>query len=165
MDKIKTHIFSAEIEKIGINPFVYVPDNILKSIFIQANKDKGKIPVKIKIDGQEFLQTLIKYSGHWRLYLNTPMRKVVKKDVGDTAVFEISFDPEKRVIPIHPNFTKALEENKEAKKVFDNLPPSLQLEIVRYLSFLKTDESINRNIEKAINFLLGRQRFIGRDKP
>lgn len=165
MDKIKTDIFSAEIEKIGMNPFVYVPDNILKSIFIQANKDKGKIPVKIKIDGQEFLQTLIKYSGHWRLYLNTPMRKSVKKDVGDTATFEINFDPEKRVIPIHPNFTKALQENKDAKKVFDNLPPSLQLEIVRYLSFLKTDESINRNIEKAINFLLGKQRFIGRDKP
>ncbi|MFV8346474.1 YdeI/OmpD-associated family protein [Flavobacterium sp. ZB4P13] len=165
MDKIKTDIFSAEIEIIGINPFVYIPENILKSIFIQANKDKGKIPVKLKIDGHEFIQTLIKYSGHWRLYLNTPMRKMAKKEVGDTANFEIVFDPEKRVIPIHPKFTKALEKNKKAEEIFNNLRPSLQLEIVRYLSFLKTEESIDRNVIKAVNFLLGKQRFIGRDKP
>lgn len=165
MDKIKTEIFSAEIEIIGINPFVYLPDKILKSIFLQANKDKGKISVKIKIEEHEFYQTLIKYSGHWRLYLNTPMRKSANKNVGDKANFEISFDPEKRVVPIHPKLIKALEENKEAKKIFDNLRPSLQLEIVRYLSFLKTEVSLDRNVSKAVNFLLGKQRFIGRDKP
>jgi len=158
-------IFSAKIEIIGVNPFVYLPEETLKSIFIQANKNKGKIPVRLKIDGHEFIQTLIKYSGQWRLYLNTPMRKSAKKDVGDTADFEVSFDPQKRVVPIHPKFTKALKENKEAKKIFDSLRPSLQLEIVRYLSFLKTEESIDRNVLKAVNFLLGKDRFIGRDKP
>ena len=76
---ISTDTFSAQIEIIGINPFVCLPGNILKSIFIPANKDKGKIPVKIKIDGHEFPQTLIKYSGFWRLYINTPMRKSAKK--------------------------------------------------------------------------------------
>jgi len=157
--------FSAKIEIIGINPFVYLPDKVLKLIFIQAGKAKGKIPVKIKIEGHEFIQTLIRYSGDWRLYLNTPMRKAAKKEVGDTADFEIVFDPEKRVIPSHPKFVKALNENKEARKIFDNLRPSLQLEIVRYLSFLKTEESVNRNVLKAINFLLGKERFIGRDKP
>ncbi len=165
MKKIKTELFSAEIEIIGINPFVYLPENVLKSIFFQANKEKGKIPVKIKIDGHEFHQTLIKYSGHWRLYLNTPMRKSANKDVGDKADFEIYFDPEERVIPLHPKFINALKENIEAKKIFDNLRPYLQLEIVRYLSFLKTEESLERNVIKAINFLLGKQRFIGRDKP
>jgi hypothetical protein len=165
MDSIKTIIFSAEIKIIGVNPFVYLPDNVLKFIFIQANKNKGKIPVKIKIDGHEFPQTLIKYSGQWRLYLNTPMRKSANKDVGDKAKFEIWFDPEERIVPAHPKFIKALKENKEAKKIFDSLRPSLQLEIVRYLSFLKTEETLDKNVMKAVNFLLGKQRFIGRDKP
>jgi hypothetical protein len=165
MDSTETKIFSAKIEIIGVNPFVYLPDNVLKSIFIQANKDKGKIPVKIKIDGYEFPQTLIKYSGQWRLYLNTPMRKSANKDVGDKAKFEIWFDPEERIVAAHPKFIKALKENKEAKKKFDSLRPSLQLEIIRYLSFLKTEESLDRNVMKAVNFLLGKQRFIGRDKP
>lgn len=124
----------------------------------------GKIPVKIKIDGHEFSQTLIKYSGQWRLYLNTPMRKSANKDVGDKANFEIWFDPEQRIVPAHPKFIKALKENKEAKKIFYSLRPSLQLEIIRYLSFLKTEESLNKNVIKSVNFLLGKQR-IGRDKP
>lgn len=66
---------------------------------------------------------------------------------------------------MHSKLIKALEENGEAKKIFDNLRPSLQLEIARYLSFLKTEESVDKNVVKAINFLPGKQRFIGRDKP
>ncbi|AOW10030.1 DUF1905 domain-containing protein [Flavobacterium gilvum] len=165
MNNSKTYTFSAEIFIIGVNPFVFLPDVVLESIFRDANKNKGKIPVKIKIEGHEFIQTLIKYSGHWRLYLNTPMRKMAKKEVGDTANFEIAFDPEERVIPMHPKLSKALKENPEAQNIFDSLRPSLQLEIVRYISFLKTEESIDKNVLRAVKFLLGKERFIGRDKP
>lgn len=108
--------FDAKIEIIGINPFVFLPEGVLETIFKQAGKDKGKIPVKIKIDGHEFTQTLIRYSGYWRLYLNTPMRKAARKEVGDTVSFEIEVDNTERKIPMHPKFRKALKENKEAKK-------------------------------------------------
>jgi hypothetical protein len=162
MDMLK---FKAKIEIIGVNPFVFLPDRVLHQIFIQAGKNKGKIPVRIKIAGHEFTQTLIKWSGAWRLYLNTPMRKAAKKDVGDVANFEIAYDPVERVFPIHPKFEKALLENKEAKTVFDSLRPSLQLEINRYFSFLKTESSVDRNVTKAIQFLLGKGRFVARDKP
>ena len=157
--------FTAKIEIIGVNPFVYLPAGVLKHIFTQAKKDKGKIPVRLKIDGHEFTQTLVKYSGHWRLYLNTPMRKAAKKDTGDKANFEVAYDDVKRVIPVHPKLSNALKANVKAKKIFDSLSPSLRLEIVRYISFLKSEESIERNVAKAINFLLGKQRFIGRDHP
>ena len=162
MDMLK---FKAKIEIIGVNPFVFLPDRVLHQIFKQAGKNKGKIPVRIKIDGHEFTQTLIKWSGSWRLYLNTPMRQAAKKDVGDRATFEIAYDPVERVFQIHPKFEKALLENKEAKKVFDSLRPSLQLEINRYFSFLKTEGSVDRNVAKAIQFLLGKGRFVARDKP
>lgn len=164
-NRIKTEQFSATIDIIGINPFVYLPDAVLKSVFTQAGKDKGKIPVKIAIDGHVFLQTLVKYSGHWRLYLNTPMRKAAGKDVGDRADFEITFDPEVRVVATPPLFMEALKANPEARKIFDGLRPSLQSEIIKYLSFLKTEASLNKNIVKAVDFLMGKQRFIGRDKP
>jgi Domain of unknown function (DUF1905) len=162
MDRIK---FKAKIEIIGVNPFVFLPGRVLHKVFMQAGKNKGKIPVKMKIDGHEFTQTLIKWSGSWRLYLNTPMRKAAKKDVGDVANFEIAYDPIERAVPMHPKFEKALLENKEAKKVFDSLRPSLQLEINRYFSYLKTDTSVDRNVTRAIQFLLGNGRFVARDKP
>jgi len=157
--------FKAKIEIIGVNPFVFLPDRVLREIFIQAGKSKGKIPVKMKIDGHEFPQTLIKWSGSWRLYLNTPMRKAANKDVGDVANFEVVFDSMERTVPMHPKFEKALLENKEAKEVFDGLRPSLQLEINRYINFLKTESSVDRNVTKAIQFLLGKGRFVARDKP
>lgn len=157
--------FSATIEIIGINPFVFVPENVLHELFAQAGKDKGKIPVRMKIDGHEFIQTLIKYSGHWRLYLNAPMRKMADKEVGTTAEFEIRFDPESRKLPIPAELLKAFETQPAARKVFDALPPSRQLEILKYLSFLKTPQSLERNIQRTLNFLLGKERFIGRDQP
>ena len=162
MDMLK---FKAKIEIIGVNPFVFLPERVLQEVFTQAGKNKGKIPVKMKIDGHEFTQTLIKWSGAWRLYLNTPMRKAAKKDVGDVAIFEIAYDPIERVIPMHPKFEKALLQNKEAKKIFDSLRPSLQLEINRYFGYLKAESSVDRNVAKAIQFLLGKGRFVARDKP
>ena len=58
---------------------------------------------------------------------------------------------------------KALIKNKQAKDVFDGLAPHLQKEIIRYIANLKTEESIDRNVKKAVQFLLGKERFIGRD--
>ena len=165
MNKKEKNTFSAKIEIIGVNPFVFLPDKILKAIFRHAGKEKGKIPVRIKIDGHPFIQTLIKYSGHWRLYLNTPMRKAAGKEVGDIASFEIEYESLERTIPLHTKLQNALNDNSEAKKIFYNLSPSLQLEIKRYIAHLKTEASVERNVTKAINFLLGKERFIGRDKP
>jgi hypothetical protein len=59
--------------------------------------------------------------------------------------------------------TTALQQNTNAKAIFDSLRPSLQLEINRYISRLKTQDSVDRNVLKAIDFLMGKGRFIGRD--
>ncbi len=155
--------FSADIEIIGINPFVLIPEETLAYIFHSAGKCKGQIPVMIKIDGYSFKQTLVKYAGNWRLYLNTPMRKAAGKEVGDRAIFDIAFDAEDRVIKLNPQLKKALGENIKANEVFESLAPYLQKEIIRYINNLKTETSINRNIEKAIGFLLGKEKFIGRE--
>ena len=163
MDIKKPKAFKAEIKIIGINPFVFVPEEALNYIFHQAGKDKGHFPVIMKIDGHEFKQTLVKYAGDWRLYLNTPMRQATGKDIGDIATFEIEFDTEERTIRINPKLVKALAENKQAKDIFDGLAPYLQKEIIRYIANLKTEESVDRNVKKAIQFLLGKERFIGRD--
>ena len=142
-----------------------LPASVLKAIFKQANKDRGAIQVRGKLDGHPYIQTLVKYSGKWRLYLNTPMRKAAKKDVGDTIEVHIEFDPVERTFPIHPKFQKALDSNKSAKKTFEGLSPSRQKEIVRYINALKSEDTRDKNIIRAIGFLSGKGRFVGRDKP
>ncbi|TGM60337.1 YdeI/OmpD-associated family protein [Leptospira vanthielii] len=155
--------FSAKIEIIGINPFVFLPKHILSSLMEQAKTDKGKIRVTLKIDGFQFTQTLVKYSGEWRLYLNTPMRKAAKKEVGDRANFEIKFNPEKKIQPISLELKAALEKNKKAKAKFETLSPSLQNEIMRYIVGLKSEESKKENVIRAIQYLLGKTKFLGRE--
>ncbi|MDP2724130.1 MAG: YdeI/OmpD-associated family protein [Bacteroidales bacterium] len=113
---------------IGINPFVYVPEQILKELFTQAGKDKGHIPVCIVINNNQHKQTLVKFSGDWRLYINTTILKNSPKRIGETIDIAIEFDPADRSIKPHPEFLKALDQYREAKQVFESLSASRQKE-------------------------------------
>lgn len=157
--------FEARIAIIGVNPYVLLPEAILGRLFTQAGKDKGPVPVHGTIDGHPFTQTLVKFAGAWRLYLNGPMLKAAKKGVGDTVRIRIAFDPRDRSIPMPPALEAALKENNKARTVFDALSPSRRKEIMRYIGLLKSEEAIRKNVARAIGFLEGRERFAGRDKP
>lgn len=157
--------FSAKIEIIGINPFVFLPEEVLQWLLEQAGAHKGKVPIRGTINGLPYQQTLVKYAGEWRLYINTSMLKDSPKRIGEMVEVFIEFDPSDRSIPMHPTLQLALEENPRAKAKFDSLPPSRQHEIVRYISRLKSEESLERNVARAIRFLHGEERFIGRDNP
>ena len=159
------HKFNAKLEIIVGNPFVFVPSKILNEVFQQANKNKGAIPIRGTINKKKYQQTLLKYSGEWRLYVNMKMLKNSPKRIGEIIEVEIEFDPSDRTIKPHPKLTKALTDNIKAKAVFENLSPSKQKEIIRYISNLKTENSIDKNVTRVINFLLGKERFVGRDKP
>lgn len=138
--------FTAILEIIVGNPFVYLPTEVLENIFQQAKKSRGPIPVKGAINGKPFQQTLVKYSGHWRLYINLVMLKNSPKRIGEEIEVDIEFDPGDRTIKPHPKWRKALMENKDANEVFENLSASKQKEIVRYISNLKTEKSVDRNV-------------------
>ncbi len=159
------HTFEANIDIIGINPFVFVPPEILHQLFIAAGKDKGFIPVNGLINNKAYTQTLVRYQDEWRLYINTIMLKNSPKRIGEKIALSIAYDPQPRTIEMPPKFKDALLNNLEAKKVFDSLSPSRQNEIVRYLARLKNEEVLEKNINRAINFLLGKERFVGRSKP
>ena len=147
--------FSAKIAKIGINPYVGIPEDVLKAIFEQAGKAKGPVPVRGTVNGKSFMQTLVKYQGVWRLYINGIMREAAGIDVGDEAHLRLEFDPTPRLEPNPPKLVQALDSNKSAKAAFEQLTPSRQKEILRYLNSMKTEESLERNIERVIKQLLG----------
>ncbi len=157
--------FTAEINIIGVNPYVHVPDKILENIFRKSGKNKGAIPIKGTVNGIPYKQTLIRYSGDWRLYINTTMLHQSPRRIGEIIKVSVEYDPVPRVITPHSGFKKALDKNRQAKIAFDNLPASRRLEIVRYLANLKTEKALEKNILRAIDFLLGKERFVGRARP
>jgi len=154
--------FSAKIFKIGINPCVVVPPRVLKFLFASAGKSKGPIPVKGKLNGAKYHQTIVKFSGKWRLYINFKMLQDSGLKNGDRAEVEIEFDSKPRTIPFHPDLKKALNQNPRAKASFEKLSPYRKKEIVRYIAHLKTEAARKKNIEKAIGHLEGKGAFAGR---
>jgi hypothetical protein len=53
---------------VGINPFVFEPDDVLKELFRMNGKLKGSLSQKGTVNGLDYQQTLVKMKGEWRLY-------------------------------------------------------------------------------------------------
>jgi hypothetical protein len=141
--------FEAKIYKLGINPCVDVPLRITKKMVAS----KGYIPIKGKIKNHPFQQTLVTVKGaEYRLYVNGPMLKGSKTKLGDKVKFTIEQDFEPKTIPM-PKELKAKLDQHKLMAAFNALTPGRKKEILRYLNFLKTEESLNRNIDKVIHQL------------
>jgi hypothetical protein len=147
--------FSAMIYKIGINPVVDPPDRVLDAVFKQAGKSKGPIPVRGKVNSAEFTQTLVKYQGLWRLYINGEMLQASGTELGETVDIEIEYDTRPRETAVPPKLAAALKKDNAAKCAFEILSLSRQKEICRYIASLKTEESIDRNVERVVKHLRG----------
>ena len=140
--------FKAIIYKVGINPVVDVPVRITKKLVAT----KGYIPVKGTINSFAFHQTLcpVKDAPH-RLYVNGPMMKGGVVEVGDEAKFIIEQDekPPKDEIRM-PDFLTARLKNEKLLVVFERQTPSRKKEVYRYLLGLKTEASVQRNVDKLV---------------
>lgn len=145
--------FTATIYKIGINPVVDPPDEVLNAIFDVARRSKGPIPVCGKLNGSGFMQTLVKFRGVWRLYVNGPMLKSSGLKIGDLAEVELEFDPRPRDVRMPTSFATALASDRDARSAFDALPPSRQKEILRYLGALKTPAALEKNVARVMSQL------------
>ena len=147
--------FTAKINIIGVNPYVDVPEKILKLLQNEAKSQTKPVPVKGTVNGKPFIQTIVKYAGKWRLYLNGPMREATKTGVGDTVTVGLAYDPASRMPPVPAQLKQAFEKNPRAKETFDSLSASRKKEILRYLGFLKTEGKLTKNIDKIIRRLSG----------
>ena len=149
--------FSQVIFKVGINPCVIPPHDVMEYVFKQAKKRSGPIPVRGTINGAQYIQTLVKFGGFWRLYINGPMLRASKRRVNDVAAITMEFDPSDRTILAHPEFAKALARDPRAIAAFESLSPSHRKEINRYLNNIKRDTTRTKNIGIVMDYLTGKK--------
>lgn len=145
--------FKAKIYKVGINPCVKVPVRITNSM--QAIK--GFIYVRGTINKQPFQQTLVPIKGQgYRLYVNGLMLKSADVSVGDSVTFTLEQEdaPTKYDYTMPVLFKKRLSAEK-LTDAFKSLTASRQKEILKYFNFIKTEETLQKNIEKVIRQLKG----------
>jgi len=160
--------FDAAIKiRIG-NPYILV--SAVRAKKLKAGWKKP-MPVLIRINGQPkkawHINMMPVGNGSFYLYLHGDVRKASRTKVGDKVEVEIAFDATYKNGPMHPMpvwFRDALVKNTKAKKKWDELIPSRKKEILRYLSWLKSNEARERNVVKAVRMLEGKKgRWMGRD--
>ena len=159
--------FTARIELRCINPYVMVSEAQAQ----QIRPDwKRPIPVTVQVNGQPEPPARVNMmpagDGSFLLYLDGAIRKASATAVGDTVEVSLAFDDSYRGGPAHAmpaEFAARLDANPVAKARWDQLSPSLQKEMLRYLARLKSDAARTRNIEQALNVLNGAKvRFMAR---
>src|SRR4029453_4928524 len=106
--------FTSVIYRLGINPVVDPPEDVLQALFAQAGRSKGPIRVCGKLNEAEFVQTLVRYKGAWRLYINGQMLTDSGLKGGDSAEIEIVFDPRPRDVPMPEELKAALQRDDKA---------------------------------------------------
>jgi len=140
--------FQAEIYKTGINYCVDVPKNITSELIVK----KGYIKIKGIVNEFPFKKNLVPVKfGLYRLFVNVPTLKGANTSVGKIANFEIEqdFEVEIKEYPV----PKMLTEQLRKRKLFDdfsNLSKSRKKVILKYMSFIKTEKTLMKNIKKLI---------------
>jgi len=159
--------FKAVMQIFNGNPYVLVSK--IRSAKLKAGWRKP-MPVLIRINGKPENAWRINMmpigDGSFYLYLHGDVRKASRTKVGDRVDVECAFDVEYKNGPMHamPSwFEMALVKNKKAKNAWGELIPSRQKEILRYFSWLKSDDAKIRNLKKVMDVLSGKPgRFMAR---
>lgn len=155
--------FTATIRIINGNPYVRPPETALAEVFRQAGRTKGPIPVRGKLNGAPFQQSLVRYQGDWRLYVNGQMarragleyRGSITAIAGREVQVEMRWDRRPPKYAMIPQLQKALEADRTARAAYERLAPGRRKEILRYLGFLRTAEARERNVQRILRHLRG----------
>jgi hypothetical protein len=140
------HTFRAIIYKTGINYCVDVPNAITKRL----EKNKGYIRVKGTVNGFWFTKSLVPVKdGPYRLFINMATLKGATAKLGDRADFVIEQDTFKKQkeYPVPHSLKEALRKTK-LTKTFNELTPARRRDILKYLSYVKTETTMEKNINK-----------------
>lgn len=140
--------FKAKIYKTGINWAVDVPTAITEKML----PEKGYIRIKGQINNFDFIQTLVPVkNAPYRLFVNLMMMKGGKTALGEIASFSIeqNFMKVEKMYPMPKLLAQALDEH-QVTNHFNQLSPSRIKDILKYLSYVKTEETMKKNIDKVI---------------
>jgi hypothetical protein len=115
----------------------------------------GKKPlVIVTINGFTYRSAVAVMGGAFMVGVNAENRESAKVTGGDKIDVMIELDTEERTVELPDDFLKVLNKNAAAKKNFESLSNSKKKALVIPIANGKTEETRNRNIEKALSVLL-----------
>jgi hypothetical protein len=145
----KQYKFTAEIqagERGGA--FVYFPYDVEK-----AFGSKGRVPVKVTIDGVAYTGSLFKYGApQHMLGVERAIRQQIGKVPGDRVAVVLRKDEEIREVEVPASFA-ALMKKEGLLSFFESLSYTHRREYCRWIAEAKKEETRARRLEKAVVLL------------
>ena len=141
--KFKTIIFQK-----GNNLGIEVPETVIEEL--GAGK---RPPVAVEIKNYKYKSTVGIMEGKFLIPLSSQHLKSVQVSGGEVVEINISLDTETRTIGLPQVLKDKLKNNKPAQVFFETLAPSNQKKIVAMIETAKTEETLNKRLEKIISDL------------
>jgi Domain of unknown function (DUF1905)/Bacteriocin-protection, YdeI or OmpD-Associated len=144
------HVFSAKIYKVGMIRFVDVPANVSQAVGDGATH----VAVKGEVDGVPLRSTLVsRGKGCYRLAIHGDIRKKLRIDSGAAVEIAIEKDEESREPVLPPALVLALRNSPKAQAAFRQMTTALRRQVVRYLTSVKQQQTLERRISKFTRVL------------
>lgn len=131
---------------------IYIPFDVEK---VFGSK---RVPVCGTINGADFRSTIMRMNGRFMMAVPKKLRDAAKAKGGDTIEVVMQRDAEERVIEPTADLAKALNENSEAKAIWEKLSYTHKKEYVLAIEDAKRAETRTRRVEKTIEELLKRKK-------
>jgi hypothetical protein len=144
------HVFSGKIYKLGIIRYVDVPVDVSQAI----GEGESHVPVAGEVEGVPLRTTMVsRGNGCYRLAIHGDVRKKLRVDAG--AVIEVAIqrdeDPREPVLP--PALVLALRNAPRAQAEFRSMTTALRRQVVRYLTSVKQQSTLERRVAAMVRRL------------
>lgn len=113
-----------------------------------------RVPVKVSINGADYRSTIFRMKGEYLLVIPKLFRDAAGVKAGETITVKLEKDSDPRVVEPPEDLKKALEENKEAKGIWEKQSYTHKREFVMAIEEAKREETRARRVQKTIDELL-----------
>jgi hypothetical protein len=107
-------------------------------------------PVRVTINGYTYRNTIAVMGGVFMVGVSADNREKAQVAGGDEVDVDIELDTQPRELTLPPDFARALDDQPDARRVFNSLSYSRQQGLVQPISQARTPETRERRIEKAL---------------
>jgi hypothetical protein len=143
-------VFSGRIYKVGVVRFVDVPVDASRAI----GEGAIHVPVEGEVEGVPVRTTLVsRGKGAYRLAIHSEIRKKLRVDTGAVVEIALRRDEESREPALPPVLVLALRNSPKAQTRFRRMTTALRRQIVRYLTSVKQQSTLERRVAKFVRML------------
>ena len=149
------HVFSAKIYKVGVIRYVDVPPDVSRA----NGEGAPHVAVEGQVEGAPFRSTLVsRGAGNYRLAIHSDIRKKLRVDAGAVVEIAMQRDEESREPVLPPALVLALRHAPKAQTAFRNMSTALRRQVVRYLTSVKQQSTLERRVAAFVRRLEQRTR-------